>query len=96
MRPSEEPRCYACGGPISTSDSALWDIQVIFRNAAESLCSYTFVVADDCHMAIGYLNGMYHRGFFARTEPDGSHMQVIPVSRVVEIIVTPAGGPHAA
>lgn len=86
----EDPRCFACGAPVSTSDSALWNIQVTFRDTFENLCTYPFTIADDSHMAISFLNGMYHRGFFARTEPDGSHMQVIPVSRVIAIIVTPA------
>ena len=92
---SEGPRCYACGAPISTVDSIQWAIRVDFRDANDNLCKYDFVVSDDSYMAIGYLNGMYHRGFFARTEPDGSYMHVIPISRVVSIIVTPVEeSPH--
>jgi len=91
----EEPRCYACGAPISTEDSTLWAIRVTFRDANDNLCNYDFTVADDSHMAISYLNGMYHRGFFARTEPDLSYMHVIPASRVASILVTPAEKPHA-
>ena len=93
---SEDPRCYACGGPISTSDTRQWIIGVSFRDANDNLCRYDFTVADDSHMAIGYLNGMYHRGFFARTEPDGSYMHVIPVSRVISILVTSVPEPPDA
>lgn len=88
----EEPRCYACGAPISTNDSKQWAISVSFRDANDNLCKYDFTVADDSHMAFGYLNGMYHRGFFARTEPDGSYMHVIPISRVLQVIVIPIDG----
>ena len=59
----EEPRCYACGAPISTNDSSLWDIRVVFRNAIDNLDNYTLTIADDSHMAIVFLIGMYHRGF---------------------------------
>lgn len=89
---TEEPRCYACGAPVSTSDSTQWAISVSFRDGNDNLCRYDFVITDDSHMAIGYLNGMYHRGYFARTDLEHGYMHVIPVSRVVHILVTPVPG----
>lgn len=91
---TEDPRCYACGAPVSTNDTTQWYIRVVYRNEVDSLDNYAFTVADDSPMAIGYLNGMYHRGFFAMTEADGQHMLVIPVSRVVAVRVSP-GAPDA-
>lgn len=85
----EEPRCYVCGGPISTEDTTPWDIRIAFRDLMGNLGEYTFTVTDDSYMAFGYLNGMYRRGFFARIESDGSHMHAIPTSQVIQVIVTP-------
>lgn len=89
MIPVEEPRCYACGGPISTNDTTQWLISLSFRDGHDNLCQYDFKVADDSYMAIGYLNGMYHRGFFAREDPEHGYLHIIPVSRVLHILVTP-------
>jgi len=91
----EEPRCYTCGAPISTSDSTPWNIKVVFRDALNNVFHYSFTVLDDSHMALDFLNGMYRRGFFAREEPDRSLLHVIPISRVVEVIVTPGADTHA-
>lgn len=86
--PPEDPRCYACGAPISTNDTTLWNISLMYRDACENLQNIRFTIADDSHMAIVYLNGMYHRGFFAHTDPHVPHMVIIPTSRVVEVSVS--------
>ncbi len=91
MIESQDPRCYACGAAISTVDTTQWIIALSFRDVSDNLVRYDFTVADDSHMAIGYLNGMYHRGFFAREDAEHGYMHVIPISRVVHVLVTSAG-----